>query len=180
MLCLQRRWLHWVTATGLKLLCRGNPMLSLARTQKDRCHVVAGGHQEPDILLCFFWMSSAHGVKEEGGNIFYSSKLLLPHTHNQNSWRLYVLLKPNCSKNTKHRGNTKGRLSKRGRKDGTKHKERAPILYLMCSKLYSIYIFIIYYPPQRANKKNLVTQKEENKIYTLYCICHGASNMFIC
>lgn len=102
--------------------CTGwdNPMLSLARTQKNQCHVVTGGHQEPDILLPFFWMSSAHGVKEEGGNIFYLSKLLLPHIHNQNSWRLYVLLKPNRSKNTKHRGNTKGRLSKRGRKEGTK------------------------------------------------------------
>lgn len=56
-------------------------MLSLARTQKNQCHVVTGGHQEPDILLPFFWMSSAHGVKEEGGNIFYLSKLLLPHIH---------------------------------------------------------------------------------------------------
>lgn len=65
-----------------------------------------------------------------------------------------------------------------GKKEQTK--ERVPILYLMSSKLYSIYIFNMYYPPQRANKKNLVTQKEENKIYTLYCICHGASDMFIC
>lgn len=63
----QRWWLHWVMATGLKHLCRGNPMPPLARTQKNRCHIVAGGHQEPDVLLLFFWMSSTHGVKEGGG-----------------------------------------------------------------------------------------------------------------
>lgn len=115
----QRWWQHWVMATGPKHLCRGNPMPPLARTQKTQCHVVAGGHHKPDVLLLFSWMSSTHGVKEEGDNIFYLSNFLLPHIHNENSWRLYVLIKPDRSKNTKHRGNTKGRLSKRERNEGT-------------------------------------------------------------
>ena len=167
-------------ATGLKHQCGGNPTLSLSRTQTQK-KPVPRCRWRPPRTRCFTFLLDVPSPwwKGRGGDVFHLSRLLLPHIHNQNSWRLYMLLKPNSSKNTKHGSNTKGRQKKREEKRKEQTKENAPILYLMCNKLYSIYIFVMYYPPRRAKKKNLVTQKEEKKIYTLYCICHGASNMFI-
>lgn len=67
-------------------------------------------------------------------------------------------------------------------------KERAQILYLMRSKLYSIYIFIMYYPPRRANKKSLITQREGKKytpciVFTTEqatCLYTNIYNLMLC
>lgn len=67
-----------------------------------------------------------------------------------------MLLKPNSSKNTKHNGNTKEKKKNKNKnkmkqtREKEQNDEKTPILYLMYSKLYSIYI-VMYYPHRRAN-----------------------------
>lgn len=170
------RFLSWAPGTGVRAALGDSYWAEMPVPRQ--CHSVIEQdsytqqlmprwHWRPPRTRCFYCSSSVRpqwdGGKEEG-DIFYLSRLLLPHKHNRNCWRLYMLLKPNSSENTKHSCNTKGRQNKaKGWKKKEQTKERAPILYLMHSKLYSIYIFIMYYPPRRANEKNLVTQREEKK-----------------